>query len=149
MLLTPAQVCQIFEIRSTTLKNWASLAEPFLSETARPGKGKHRYYSEADLTVLAVIKSSPDYDSAYVSLANGTRGNVPPVASEFALSLDNQERTLLLQNEIRNLQAKVLELEGERDKRVGAEANVALLKEQLKEAREEIVQLRLELKERD
>lgn len=110
------------------------MAKPFLSDGAKPAKGKHRYFTSDDLKIFALIKSSPDYDSAFLALSNGQRGEIPPLVAEYAISMDAKEQVLLLENRIMQLEARVNELEGEREKRIAAEAQVSLLRDLLREA---------------
>ena len=131
MLYTPAQVCKIFGCSSTTLKNYCELAKQFLSVHATPQKGKHRYFTDDDMSVIAVIVSSPDYDSAYLALANGQRGTVPETATDLVTTAENNKRIASLQNEIVRLEA---DLETERERRIEAEGQVKLLRELLREA---------------
>jgi len=133
MLYTPSQVCKLFNCSFTTLKNYCELAKPFLSIHATPEKGKHRYFDENDLAVISVIVSSPDYDSAYLALANGQRGSVPETASDLVTTAENSRRIASLQNQIMQLEA---ELESEKERRIEAEGQVKLLRELLKEAQQ-------------
>lgn len=145
MLYTVRNVCQLYEVSATTLKNWADMASPFLSEVARPPKGKHRSFTYEDLRVFSVIKSSPDYDSAFLALSNGQRGDVPDMHNEYSIVMESKEQLMLLQNQVMQLQARVRELEGEHDGRIRAEGQRDMLKEQLREAQDKIVQLELKL----
>lgn len=134
MLYTTSNICQLYSISPTTLKNWCDLAKPFLSDGAKPAKGKHRYFTSDDLKIFALVKSSPDYDSAFLALSNGQRGELPSLVAEYSISLDTKDQVAMLQNRIMQLEARVLELEGERDARIRAEAERDLLRELLREA---------------
>lgn len=83
------------------------------------------------MAVISVIVSSPDYDSAYLALANGQRGSVPEGATDLTTTAENNKRIASLQTEIMRLEA---DLETERERRIEAEGQVKLLRELLREA---------------
>lgn len=131
MLYTPFQVCQIYKCSATTLKNYCELAKPFLSVHATPEKGRHRYFTDDDLSVIGIVATSPDYDTAYLALSNGQRASIPETANDITTTAENTKRIASLQNQIMQLEA---ELEEERERRIEAEGQVKLLRELLKEA---------------
>lgn len=109
MFYSTSQVCQIFDVSASTLKNWCELARPFLSELATPPKSKHRSFTSEDLRVFAVIKTSPDYDSAYLTLSNGARSDPPSGHNDYSVSMQPREQVMLLQT-------RILQLEGENER---------------------------------
>lgn len=131
MLYTPSQVCTIYQCSATTLKNWCELAKPFLSIHATPEKGRHRYFTDADMGVLGIVATSADYEAAYLALANGSRASIPETASDIVSTAESKRQVATLQNEIMRLEA---ELESEKERRIEAEGQVKLLRELLKEA---------------
>lgn len=131
MLYTPSQVQIIFRCSASTLKNWCELAKPFLSVHATPERGRHRYFLDDDLSVLGIIATSPDYDSAYLALSNGQRSAPPESATEIVSSAEKQKEVMALRTELMRLEA---ELESEKERRIEAEGQVKLLRELLREA---------------
>ncbi len=156
MIYTPAQACLILDISTSTLRNYCDVAADFLSKQAVPAPKKHRSFTEDDMRILMVVKSARDYGDALERLRNGERVDIPSGNSEYFLSLDSRDQILLLENRIIQLQAQVVELQDEHDRRVAAEANVALLEKQLDrmqdkldDAKDEIRQLKLDLRDRE
>ena len=131
MLYTPSQVQTIYKCSATTLKNWCELANPFLSAHATPEKGRHRYFTDADLGVIGIIATSPDYDAAYLALSNGQRASVPETATDIVSTAESKRQVAALQDELMRLEA---ELESEKERRIEAEGQVKLLRELLREA---------------
>lgn len=135
----------MFQVTNSTLRNWCKLAKPFLSENARPPEGSHKSFTVDDLRVFAVIKSSPGYDSAYLALRNGERGDLPSEYMEYKIAAQPREQVMLLQTHIMQLEAELESLKGERDARLKAEGIQENLQIQLKAANETIIQLRIKL----
>lgn len=131
MLYTPFQVCAIYKCSATTLKNYCDLAKPFLSVHATPERGKHRYFTDADLSVIGICATSPDYDAAYLALSNGQRASIPEVATDITTTAESKRQVAALQSELMRLEA---ELESEKERRIEAEGQVKLLRELLREA---------------
>lgn len=140
MLYTMKNATEIFEVSRRTITNWCDLASEFLSEDAKPTiENGRRAFTSDDLKVFALIKTSKDYDSAYAALKNGQRGEVPAMVSDYSLSIENRQQISLLENRVMQLTAQVHELQGERDKRIEAEAQNRLLRELLREAQQELL----------
>lgn len=131
MLYTPFQVQTIYKCSATTLKNYCELAKPFLSVHATPESGKHRYFTDADLGVIGICATSPDYDTAYLALSNGQRASIPETATDVVSTTESKRQVAVLQGELMRLEA---ELESEKERRIEAEGQVKLLRELLKEA---------------
>lgn len=86
------------------------------------------------MRVLMVVKRSRDYEDAIDRLQKGERVDIPTGNSEYFLSLDSNAQILLLENRIMQLEAQVLQLTGEQERRIRAEAERDLLRELLREA---------------
>lgn len=127
MLYSVANVKELFDIGDTTLKNWCKLVAPFLSPTATPPGGKHRAFTQEDLTVLGIIKTAPDYQSAYATLLNGQRAEVSGLVAEHSIAVQGAAQIDTLKQEITRLNQRIAELEREHDLRIAAEAERDLL----------------------
>jgi DNA-binding transcriptional MerR regulator len=138
MLYNTRHLTEIFSIAPSTVKKYCGIYGRFLSENARPEKGSHRLFDSEDLRVFSFIvdqlKIGSRHDDIIVSLANGARGELPTQHTDYTLTMEKGEQITLLQNRIMQLEARVLELEGERDARIRAEAERDLLRELLREA---------------
>lgn len=138
MLYNTRHLTEIFSIAPSTVKKYCGIYGRFLSENARPEKGSHRLFDADDLRVFAFVvdnlKTGARHDDIIVSLANGARGDLPSQHGDYTLTMEKGEQITMLQTRIMQLEARVLELEGEREKRIAAEAQVALLRDLLREA---------------
>lgn len=157
MLYSMKNVTELYDLSSTTIKNYCELAKDFLSHHATPMKTNgRRAFTYDDLKIFALIKSAKDYQTAHLALAAGERGEVPALHNEYTITIQQRDQVMLLQNQLINLQAQILErekeLEEERTLRRKAEGKVELLETQLAnerksldEVKESLVQLKMKL----
>lgn len=136
----------MLNIKPTTLKNWSRAYSTYLSESAAPKKaGLHRSYSLDDIRVLATVVEltgqGMSHDEAITSIANGTRAELPPTHADYSLVINSKDQLMLLQAHVRDLEAQVEILKGERDKRLQLEALLKQREDDLERARKEIRQL--------
>jgi DNA-binding transcriptional MerR regulator len=138
MLLNTGHLADLFNISPSTVKKYSGIYGRFLSESARPHDGAHRLFDTEDVRVLAYVvqqtKLGEKHDNIIMSIANGARADVPTQYNDYSLTMDKGEQIMLLQNRIAQLEARVLELENEREARIRAEAERDLLRELLREA---------------
>lgn len=123
-----------FDVSAETVRTWANEFEQYLSPTANPGTGRHRIFTEADLTVFALISETKDrggtYEDAHVSLKTGQRGLIPTIADERGL-------TLQVKNQLAIAQMQIEQITSERDE----------AKAQVKDLESEIIRLSTRLDE--
>jgi DNA-binding transcriptional MerR regulator len=145
MLYTTRHVCELYSISHTTVKHWAQIYAPFLSEVAKPPKGNHRAFTVADLKVFALVDSSKrqalSHEEIYAALANGQRGDLPPQHIEFSLAIEPREQIAVLQTRIRQLEAEVETLRPIRDENIELKALLKKAESELDKARDEIRRL--------
>lgn len=161
MLLNTRHLADLFGISPSTVKKYSGMYGQFLSEKARPQQEReHRLFDTDDLKVFSYVvqqtKLNIPHDEIILGLANGARADIPSRYGEYSLSIDKNEQLLILQTRVTQLQAEVEILRSERDKRIAAEGQVMLLERQLEkvqtkldDAKETIVQLKMQLKFED
>lgn len=70
-----SDIVRLFEVDKDTVKKWCYEFDSYLSATASPPKGQTRYFSDADLRVLAMIfyywENEPDYEAIRYRLDSG------------------------------------------------------------------------------
>ena len=75
------ETSRLFEVTVNTVRTWSKEFADYLSPTANPKKGKARFYTEDDLTVLALIAfyrgENAPYTDIHTALANGERAQPP------------------------------------------------------------------------
>lgn len=137
MLLNTRHIADLLNISPSTVKKYSGIYGRFLSEGARPQDGAHRLFDTEDVRILAYVvqqyKQGDRHDDIIASVANGARADVSAQYGDYSLTMDKGEQIMLLQNRISQLEARVLELESERDARIRAEAERDLLRELLRE----------------
>ena len=132
----------LYKVTAETIRAWSEEFADFLSVTANPGKGRHRVFTDDDMQVFAYIcerkKQGALFDQIHAELANGSRGELPPLPPEEvqALVADDQEKRLGLQ--VDNLQMALSRLKQQYDD--------ALVRAQEAEAfKEKFIQIQTEL----
>jgi len=130
---------RMFNISKETVRQWSQAFLEFLSPTAKPEKGRHRYFTEDDVKVFAWIHLRKGegalYDEIRVELRNGMRGEVPEEHVVALASAERQMQIVLLQETIERLEAEIERLEAEKED----------LLEQLRPLQEENIKLKTEL----
>jgi hypothetical protein len=111
MIYTTRHICDLFNISHTTVKAWCTSYAPFLSDAAKPGKGKHAAFTLDDLLVFSFVvshqKRGESHDDIFLSLKNGERGDLPDLLGSNALVPDSRQQIVLLENRIMQLQAEI------------------------------------------
>src|SRR5262245_17477179 len=81
-----SDIARLFKVDRNTVKKWCDEFSPYLSAIANPPKGETRYFSDADLQVLAVIyhywEDEPDYEAIRYRLDSGDQNE--DIYLEFA-----------------------------------------------------------------
>ena len=125
-MFTTSTIQRVFKRSPQTIRNWAEEFQLYLSDAARPRKGKRRVFNFDDVTVFSLVHDMShrgfDYTEIGLALKNGQRGELPQeLVDEDALQLvdlspEEIARTLTLINERNELkgQVKTLLVEGEK-----------------------------------
>jgi DNA-binding transcriptional MerR regulator len=142
MLYTTRNICELFNLSPTAVKDWCETYSAFLSESARPGKEKHRAFTLDDLKVFSFIathrKQNEAHDNIYLALANGERGELPSAYGDLSLSVDSREQLVLLEGRVQQLVAEIETLRPFRDENIELKALLKQAETQLAEAQAEI-----------
>lgn len=133
----------LFDVSSTTVRNWCREFSPYLSTTTNPEAKRQRQFTDDDLGVLALVaairNTGGTYEAMHTALKDGRRGELPditgivPVSPESTL-ITLQQKVTLLEADLAAAQADNLKKDGQ----------IALLKEQLAEAQQTIRQMERE-----
>jgi len=112
-------VCTLFQVSSETVRTWAEEFKDYLSVHANPGTGRHRQFTEEDMTVLSLVsqmkRDNMTFADVHVSLKSGQRGNSPVLPASEVQALVVGEREAQLSSQIQKLQEIIVQLEQERD----------------------------------
>lgn len=109
----------LYKVTAETIRSWTEEFSDYLSPTANPGKGRHRIFTDDDMQVFAYIQERKQqgavFEQIHAELANGNRGNVPPLppGEIEVLVSDQQEKRLSLQ--VENLQLALNRLKQQYD----------------------------------
>jgi DNA-binding transcriptional MerR regulator len=107
-------IMQMFDISKETVRQWSQAFPEFLSPTATPEKGRHRYFTEDDVKVFAWIHLRKGegalYDEIRVELRNGMRGDMPEERVVVLASVERQIQIALLQETVERLEIEKDEL---------------------------------------
>jgi DNA-binding transcriptional MerR regulator len=109
----------LYKVTAETIRSWTEEFSEYLSPTANPGKGRHRVFSDEDMQVFAYIqerkRQGAVFEQIHAELANGNRGNIPPLPPDEiqVLVSDQQEKRLGLQ--VENLQLALNRLKQQYD----------------------------------
>ncbi len=153
MNYTTGQVMAIFNISRETVRNWSSEFAEFLEDTAKPGKGKHRVFSDDDMRVFALVgelrKQGADHNSIVSNLASGQRGTPPEIDFSALAKTEQHQQIALLQSAVMRLEAErneaIIEAREAQADRNEAQGQVKLLKEQLADKDQQIKELYKEI----
>jgi DNA-binding transcriptional MerR regulator len=141
-----------FGITGETLRQWTHEFKRHLSEGANPGGGQHRRFTFEDLEVLTLVaemrQKKHAWEDIHASLDMGERG-VPSIDPAALIPLESQQQLALLHQTIERLREQVNDLKTQlnttttrADRAEGAQDS---LRQQIEEARETIIQLRIRL----
>lgn len=133
---TPSQVAAILGISLPTLRRWSKEFAARLSEGARPVRGRHRLYMEADVEVMRQAKELLTLGLTSERVAE--RLTEEPKGKE-ELSLSVPEQSAVWPTEFQGLMARVFQTLAERD----AELSQAL--KTIADQREAIAELKEKL----
>ena len=115
-MYTPKHIEAAFGISSATVRNWSAEFTRHLSPTARPGKNKHRTYTDDDLSVFVLVSQMKNEGSTFadihVALDAGQRGELPDMDTN-TLALRHADKALIAQVDL--LQKDLAEIRTERD----------------------------------
>lgn len=144
-MFTTGHVTSLFDISRTTLANWCSQFEEYLSPTANPPQGAHRRFTEDDIRVLRLVhrqkRAGMTYESIHASLAMGQRDELPEHIDTTAITPPTGA-ILALQSRVQELEETIETLKTERDKAIGRSDYLERLAEDL---RQEVARLNREL----
>lgn len=120
---------QLTNQKRETIRKWSEVFAPFLSASARPKSGGHRFYDEGDLEVMLTIKEMRSrnitFDEITLALANNERtGTIEPPKT---LAVNHEEQFALLQSTVLSLQAEINKRDGHIE-RLESQLNAALEK---------------------
>lgn len=99
----PHHLTTLYGIALETARQWAIEFGEYLSPTGKPGKHKHRIYTDEDMRVFALVAQmkgqGSTYEEIHASLKVGQRGDAPAVPPEeiSAIATTDRERSLTLQ----------------------------------------------------
>lgn len=138
---------ELFGISKETVRQWAIEFAQYLSPSAAPGqKGKHRQYTEDDLTVFALIAEMKErgviFDEIHLALTNGQRGTPPGM--QTAISQTTMQM-VLLEKRVTELSAEVERLLPFENENIELRALLKRTEEQLASAQEKIDKLNREI----
>jgi DNA-binding transcriptional MerR regulator len=141
-----------FNITNETLRLWTIEFRRHLSPGALPGDGRHRHFTFEDLEVLTLVhemrQQKSSYEEIHASLDAGERG-VPSIDPAALVPLESQKQLSLLYETIERLKGQVAALESqladEKKRADRAEGAHDGLKQQLTDAQETIIQLRIKI----
>lgn len=122
----------IFDVSGETIRVWADEFSTYLSPSATPGSGKHRIFSDEDLTVFALISEmkalGKTFEDVHVSLRTGQRGDLPSVIGQ---GRDRTESAI----QVAVFRQQLDQVRSERDQAV----------EQAQQLHDEVIKLRTQL----
>ncbi len=99
----PYHLTTLYGIALETARQWAIEFGQYLSPTGKPGKHKHRIYTDEDMGVFSLVAQMKGqgrtYEEIHASLKAGQRGDVPTIPPEeiSAIATTDRERSLTLQ----------------------------------------------------
>jgi DNA-binding transcriptional MerR regulator len=99
----PHHLTTLYGIALETARQWAIEFGQYLSPTGKPGKNKHRLYTDEDMRVFSLVAQMKEqgstYEEIHATLQAGQRGDVPAIRPEevLAIATTDRERSLTLQ----------------------------------------------------
>lgn len=146
MKYSTRHICQLFTISPETVRAWSEEFQEYLSESARPGVGRHRQFDDDDMRVLSLITQMKSENSAtfadiHEALKAGKRGRSPslPASEVEALVLSERESQLVFQ--LQKQQDIIDDLERERTALLPVRDENIRLTERLRGREEQLTQL--------
>ena len=126
-MYTTTEVRQIFSTSRQTVSNWCRDFGAYLSPTATPEEGSHRKFTDADMTVFALVADmraqGGTSEMIHAALRMGQRGGVN---TDLAL-VPIAQQSMALQARVRQLEGDVdaMRLEAARNLLLDAQASIA------------------------
>lgn len=110
-------VSALFAVSGETVRAWSEEFSRHLSPTANPGKGRHRQFSEEDMTVFTLIAElkaqGMTFDDIHIALDNGQRGQAPVLPPEEVQMIVASEHEKRLSLEVEYLQRSLSKIQQE------------------------------------
>src|ERR1044071_6135890 len=130
---TTGQLATAFGVSDITIKRWAETFADHLSDSAKPGQGKTRMFTDDDAEKLAKVwelrGQNHTESEIYAALKRGDRGTLPSGREITVITNSQITRELAkAQEEISDLHAQ---LEDMRTRAIKAEGREELLREML------------------
>lgn len=146
---TTEQIAEIFNVTRPTVTAWAKEFSDYLGALTNPGKGAHRKFSADDLSVVALIAEmkaiNMNNESIHASLRAGERKEVDQNKVMAIITTGSSAGARMLE-QMQSQQGRIRELELELARREGQQSGqVDLLKQQLSDAQETIIELRVQV----
>lgn len=159
----PQHLTVLYNISLEAARQWAIEFQDYLSPTGKPGKHKHRQYTDEDMKVFSLISemkgAGRTYEEIHLALKAGQRGDLPVMPPEqvSAIATTDRERSLVLQlsylqqqllaaqQELETLHQVKRELDEERNKTISLEARYEEVKRSEQELRALVSELSKQL----
>lgn len=136
-MYTASQVATIFGLSRETIRRYAEEFKSHLSPSANPGSDRARTFTDADLSVFALVASMKHlgkrFDEIHAALVNGQRGDPPENAR--AVILSDQPKATALQAKVNHLER---ELSAALDNAKHLEGRIEELSRQLESTKREL-----------
>jgi DNA-binding transcriptional MerR regulator len=152
-LFTVTTAQELFGVKSSqTIRNWANEFREYLSPSANPSEGTKRFFTYEDMEVFALVsemsQQGKPFEEIHLSLANGSRGDLPEDNAADVKAIIAQQgaiRLSQLRNQIAELEAQVDPLKEENIRLKTQLENTQKTEAELKEARNTINTLNREI----
>lgn len=152
MEYSSGDLSQRFGVTNETLRQWSLEFKRHLSPGANPADQKKRRFTFADLEVLQLVADlradNARWEDIHATLDTGERGT-PAIDPAALIPLESQKQLALLYETIDRLRAAQADLEAqlaaEKTRADRAEGSQDTLKQQLVEAQETIIRLRIQV----
>jgi len=129
---SPGELATLLQQSRENIRLWSIEFAPFLTESAAPKeKGKHRSYTDADVSVLALVADYANRDIPFSEIHKALDADDRMIPASVLLNGAEPDKSLALQQRITDLEAEIADLRGKYHEVVGREK---LLRELLDEA---------------
>lgn len=136
MKYSTLQTATMFSISRETVRLWTEEFAAYLSPTATPSQGRHRQYTDEDMTVFALIHRMKGegsvYEDIHIALRRGDREQ-PPNTLDLALPEGTKQQIALMQAQILAIQEERDRAIQERDEAITQRRIESALREESKE----------------
>jgi DNA-binding transcriptional MerR regulator len=159
----PQHLVLLYGIVLETARQWAIEFQDYLSKSGKPGKNKHRLFSDEDMQVFSLVAEMKQQgrtnEDIHAALKAGQRGDVPLMPPEqlTAMATTDRERSLALQltymqqelikaqEELGKVQQVKEELAREREAKLQIQARYEEVKRTEQELRTQVMELTKQL----